>query len=82
LPDPFAEFLVELSDGKRWALIRAEGWADFIERLSELIEELPVRRRQALMMLLFALAYEQLTPDASRCDWTNTRSTATRASRP
>jgi hypothetical protein len=66
--DPFAEFIAELSDGKRWALLRADGWDDFIRRLSELIAELPVRRRQAIMMLLFALAYEQLTPEAAR-EW-------------
>lgn len=65
-PDPFAEFVAELSDGKRWSLVRADGWDDFIERLSQLISELPARRRQALMMLLFALVYEQLTPDAAK----------------
>lgn len=65
-PDPFSEFLADLSDGKRWQLLRAEGWDDFIQRLSDLIIELPARRRQALMMLLFALVYEQLTPEHAR----------------
>jgi len=64
--DPFAQFVAELSDGKRWSLLRAEGWDDFIQRLSDLIGDLPPRRRQALMMLLFALAYEQLTPDEAK----------------
>lgn len=64
--DPFAEFVSELSDGSRWKLLRAYGWDDFIERLSELIVDLPPRRRQALMMLLFALVYEQLTPEAAK----------------
>ena len=32
---------------------RAQGWDDFIERLTNLIVNLPVRRRQALVMLLF-----------------------------
>jgi hypothetical protein len=66
--DPFAEFVAELSDGKRWKLVRADGWDDFIERLSELIVNLPSRRRQALMMLLFALVYEQLTPEVAK-EW-------------
>lgn len=66
--DPFAEFIAELSDGKRWALVRAVGWDDFIERLTTLVADLPPRRRQALMMLLFALVYEQLTPDQAK-DW-------------
>jgi len=61
-PDPFAEFIGELSDGQRWSLVRAEGWDDFIQRLSDLIADLPPRRRQALMMRLFALVYEQLRP--------------------
>lgn len=65
-PDSFAEFIAELSDGKRWALVRADGWEEFIERLSNLIADLDVRRRQALMMLLFALLYEQLTPDDAK----------------
>jgi hypothetical protein len=65
-PDPFAEFVAELSDGQRWSLLRAEGWDDFIQRLSDLIAALPARRRQALIMLLFALVYEQLTPDNAK----------------
>jgi hypothetical protein len=62
-PDAFGEILAEVVDGRRWALVRAHGWDEFIERLSSLIADLPVRRRQALMMLLFAMAYEQLTPE-------------------
>jgi hypothetical protein len=62
-PDPFGEFVAELADGKRWQLLQTEGWDDFVERLSNIVSELPPRRRQALMMLLFALMYEQLTPD-------------------
>ncbi len=67
-PDPFSSFLAELSDGHRWSLVRAEGWDDFIERLSDLLSALAPRRRQALMMLLFALVYQQLTPDGAK-DW-------------
>jgi hypothetical protein len=67
-PDPFGEIIAEMSDGHRWALVRAEGWDDFIERLSDLIADLPPRRRQALMMLLFAIVYEQLSPDDAK-EW-------------
>ena len=66
--DPFGQLITELCDGKRWALLRAEGWDDFVERLSDVVVRLPPRRRQALMMLLFALLYNQLTPDVAR-EW-------------
>jgi hypothetical protein len=61
--DPFTEFLGELADGQRWRLARSKGWDDFIERLSRLIVDLPLRRRQALVMLLFALTEELVGPD-------------------
>jgi hypothetical protein len=61
--DPFSEFLGELADGQRWRLARSEGWDDFVERLSRLIVDLPLRRRQALVMLLFALSEELVSPD-------------------
>ena len=61
--DPFRAFLAELSDGKRWTLLRSDGWDEFTERLSTIIVELPPRRRQALVMLLFALSERMLTPD-------------------
>ena len=64
--DPFKEFVTELADGDRWALIRAQGWDDFVERLTRLVAELEPRRRQALMMLLFLLVDEQLTPDDAK----------------
>ncbi|MDQ6614495.1 MAG: hypothetical protein M3083_07060 [Actinomycetota bacterium] len=66
MTDPFAHVVAELSDGQRWALLRAEGWDDFVERLSDLIVHLPGRRRQALLMLLFALVHQQLTPEAAK----------------
>ena len=65
-PDPFMSMVAELSDGHRWALLRGDEWDEFIARLTRVIVEFPARRRQALIMLLFALAYEQLTPDAAR----------------
>jgi hypothetical protein len=53
--DIFLEFASEFADGERWRLLRSQSWDDFQERLAEVVGELPVRRRQALMMLLFAL---------------------------
>lgn len=53
--DAFFEFAMEFADGERWQLLRAKGWDDFEERLAETIGDLPVRRRQALVMLLFSL---------------------------
>jgi hypothetical protein len=61
--DPFRDFLAELADGKRWELLRTDGWEEFSERLATLIVELPARRRQALVMLLFALSERMTTPD-------------------
>jgi hypothetical protein len=64
----FAAFVTELADGKRWALVRAEGWDDFVERLTRLIADLEPRRRQALVMLLFALVDRQLSPEQAQ-EW-------------
>jgi hypothetical protein len=61
--DPFRDFLAELADGRRWQLIRSEGWEEFTERLAELIVTLAPRRRQALVMLLFALSERMIVPD-------------------
>jgi hypothetical protein len=64
--NPFAEMVTEVVDGKRWELIRADGWQDFVERLSSVIARLEPRRRQALVMLLFAMVDGQLHPDDAR----------------
>jgi hypothetical protein len=61
--DPFRSFLAELADGQRWELLRTEGWEEFSERLANLIVRLPPRRRQAVVMLLFALSERMITPD-------------------
>jgi hypothetical protein len=61
--NPFAELVTELADGNRWTLLRADGWDDFVERLTGLIVELAPRRRQAILLLLFALVDEKLTPE-------------------
>lgn len=64
--DPFAVLLGELSDGQQWKLIRADGWNEFVVRLSEVISDLSVARRQAIVMLLFAFAEGILSPDEVR----------------
>jgi hypothetical protein len=61
--DPFRSFLSELADGKRWELLRTDGWEEFSERLASLIVRLPARRRQAIVMLLFALSERMVTSD-------------------
>ena len=63
--DPFRQILTELADGKRWELIRIDGWEEFSERLANLIVTLPPRRRQALVMLLFALSERMITPEVA-----------------
>jgi hypothetical protein len=67
--DAFFEFAVEIADGERWKVLRADGWGDFERRLAETVADLPVRRRQALIMLLFGLVEELVTPDDVR-EWT------------
>ncbi len=68
-PDAFAELAAEIADGDRWQVIRADGWDQMQERLAQIMDELSVRRRQALIMLLFALVEEVITPVQVR-DWT------------
>ena len=66
--DAFFDFATEFADGERWRLLRAKGWDDFVERLADTVGELPARRRQALMMLLFVLIEELASSNAVR-DW-------------
>lgn len=66
--DLFFDFATEIADGERWKVLRAEGWEDMNVRLADVIGDLPVRRRQALMMLLFSMVEELVTPDEVR-DW-------------
>jgi hypothetical protein len=61
--DPFRSFLAELADGTRWELLRTTGWEEFSERRASLIVQLPERRRQAIVMLLFALSERMTTSD-------------------
>lgn len=60
--DAFLEFATEFADGERWKLLQADGWEDFQARLAEVVGELPVRRRQALMMLMYSLVEETVDP--------------------
>lgn len=53
--DAFLGFAAEFADGERWKLLQSEGWEEFQGRLAEVVGDMPVRRRQALMMLLFAM---------------------------
>jgi len=66
--DVFMEFAVEFADGERWKVLRAEGWEDFERRLAEALGDLPVRRRQALIMLLFSLVESLVEPTDVR-EW-------------
>src|SRR5436305_13097588 len=66
--DPFAELLAELADGSRWKLARATGWDDFVDRLSRLLPDLPLRRRQGVIMLLVALTEGSLESE-ELADW-------------
>jgi hypothetical protein len=61
--DPFRDFVAELGDGQKWALVQARGWEAFVERLSAKIVELPPNRRRALLMMLMVMAEGRLTPD-------------------
>lgn len=60
--DAFLEFATEFADGDRWKILRADGWDDFERRLAETVADLSVRRRQALIMLLFALIEDIVAP--------------------
>lgn len=64
--DSFLQFASELADGERWKLLRSDGWEEFQERLAEAIGELPVRRRQALMMLLLSMTEGTVGPEEVR----------------
>jgi hypothetical protein len=76
--NPFAEMMTELSDGLRWRLARSDGWDDFVDRLSRLLPDLPLRRRQALIMLLFALT-DTLLDAAELSDWLSEHDASTEA---
>ncbi len=64
--DSFLRFASELADGERWKVLQSDGWEQFQERLAEAIGDLPVRRRQALMMLLLSMAEGTVSPEEVR----------------
>jgi hypothetical protein len=70
--DAFFELAAEIADGERWLVIRADGWDDMQRRLAEAMDDLSVRRRQALIMLIFALVEKIVTPDQVQ-RWTDER---------
>jgi len=61
--DLFRTVISDLGDGQKWKLIRTEGWDHFVRELARTIEDLPIRRRQALLMMLFAMSDGNLTPE-------------------
>lgn len=61
--DAFDDLLAQLSDGARWKVLSGDGRAEFAERLTREIVELEPRRRQAIIMCLFALLAMNLEPD-------------------
>lgn len=60
--DAFLQFASELADGERWKVLQAEDWEAFQERLAEVVGDLPTRRRQALIMLLYGLVEGFVSP--------------------
>ena len=58
----FEAILTQLTDGEKWKLASGEGWNDFAERLGEVIASLDLRRRQAIVMALVAIATGGLRP--------------------
>jgi hypothetical protein len=62
LGDPFRDFVAELGDGQKWALIQASGWEDFVARLAAKIIDLAPARRTALLMMLMVMAEGRLSP--------------------
>ena len=59
----FDDLLAQLSDGARWKVLSGEGRAEFTEQLTAEIVELEPRRRQAVLMCLFALLAMNLHPE-------------------
>jgi hypothetical protein len=59
----FDDLLAQLADGARWKVLSGQGRTEFAERLTREIVELQPRRRQAVIMCLFALLAMNLQPD-------------------
>jgi len=60
--DPFVDLLGQLADGARWKVLSGKGRQEFAERLTQEIVDLELRRRQAVLMCLFALLAMDMQP--------------------
>jgi hypothetical protein len=58
---PFGSLLSQLADGEKWRVVRGEGWDEFASTLGDAIGSLDVRRRQAIVMVLVAIATGSVT---------------------
>jgi hypothetical protein len=59
----FQDLLGHLSDGARWKVLSGHGRREFAERVTQEIVELEPRRRQAIVMCLFALLAMDMPPE-------------------
>jgi hypothetical protein len=59
----FDDLLSQLADGARWKVLSGHGREDFARRLTAEIVDLEPRRRQAVLMCLFALLAGDMQPD-------------------
>jgi hypothetical protein len=61
--DAFVDLLRQLADGARWKILSGTGRREFAERLTREIVEVEPRRRQAILMCLFALLAMDMEPE-------------------
>jgi hypothetical protein len=61
--DAFRDLLAQLADGAQWKVLSGVGRREFAERLTREIVDLELRRRQAIVMCLFALLAGDMQPD-------------------
>jgi hypothetical protein len=61
--DAFRDLLAQLSDGAQWKVLSGVGRREFADRLTREIVDLELRRRQAVVMCLFALLAGDMQPD-------------------
>jgi hypothetical protein len=61
--EAFRDLLGQLADGARWKVLSGKGREEFTERLTQEIVDLEARRRQAILMCLFALLALDMQPD-------------------
>jgi hypothetical protein len=59
----FDDLLSQLADGARWKVLSGHGREEFAARLTAEIVDLEPRRRQAILMCLFALLAGDMQPD-------------------